>query len=85
MKSPILGCTGRLDLQHRLLELNSQSSELDTVVENMLSRRRIMDAGQPPPCRDNNDKYNISDSLALSAQGSNEHSSLDSVLKAVTR
>ncbi len=85
MKSPMFGCTGRLELQRRLLELNAQSSELDTVVERMLSRRRIMDAGQPPPCRDNDDRYNSSDSIALSTQGSNEHLSLDSVLKTVSR
>ncbi len=85
MKSPMLGCTGRVELQHRLLELNAQSSELDTVVKNMLSRRRIMDAGQPPSCRDNDDKYNTSDSLALSAQGCNEHFSLDSALVALSR
>eukprot|EP01084_Bolivina_argentea_P314057 543944_1 len=84
MKSPMLGCTGRQELQCRLLELNAQSSELDTVVESLLSRRKIMDAGQPSSCRDNDDKYIISDSLASSTQGSNEHLSLDSVLKMVS-
>ncbi len=85
MKSPVHGCTGMQELQRRLLELNAQSSELDTVVESLLSRRKIVIAGQTPPCEDNDNKYYISGSLDSPVQGSNEHLSLDSVLKTVSR